>query len=191
VVYHRPDVIVAEEQLIGQNAAVGEAIAQMLPSVSLSAFFGFESLKFPKLFRHHSYAYGYEPTINAPLFHFGALYENVVLQKAIKKEQQIMYEQSLLKAINEIKDALICLNKEFLKYKALDAAWQRMDEAAELARDKYKSGLIDYFVVLDAEERRIAAQANLTTSAAQLYKNVVTFYRAIGGSLLRQNDETN
>ncbi len=189
VVYNRPDVMAAEEQLIGQNAAVGQAVAEMLPSVNLSAFFGFESLKFPKLFHNHSYAYGYEPTINAPVFHFGALYQNLMLQKAIKKEQQIYYEQVLLQAINEIKNALISLNKEFLRYKALDEAWQKMDEAAQLARDKYKSGLIDYFVVLDAEERRISAQANLTTSAAQLYKNVIAFYRAIGGSSLHQTDE--
>ena len=67
------------------------------------------------------------------------------------------------------------------QHKDLQRAWEKMDKAARLARNRYESGLIDYFQVLDAEERRISAQAALTSSSGALYQNILNFYKAVGG----------
>ena len=56
-----------------------------------------------------------------------------------------------------------------------------MNQAAQLTRDKYQSGLIEYSMVLDAEERRISAQTDMINSNGALYQNITTFYKAIGG----------
>lgn len=181
IIRKRPDVRVQEEQLIAQNALVGAAIAEMFPSVNLSGLLGFESLKFPKLFNHNSYSYSYVPELTTPIFHFGALYNNVQLQKSLKEEKMIAYEQSLLTAAQEIKNALVSIDKEINRNSALNQAYQKMSLAAHLTREKYQSGLIEYSQVLDAEERRINAQTELINSNGSLYQNIVTFYKSIGG----------
>ena len=97
------------------------------------------------------------------------------------KESMVQYEQALLNATQEIRNILVGLEKMEQRHKDLELAWQKMDTAARLARNRYESGLIDYFQVLDAEERRISAQAALTTSSGALYHNILNFYKAVGG----------
>ena len=181
IIRQRPDVRVQEEQLIAQNALIGAAIAELFPSVNLSGMLGFEALKFPKLFNHNSYSYSYVPQLTTPILHFGALYNNVQLQKSLKEEQLIAYEQSILTAAQEIKNALVSIDKEIKRNIYLTHAYQKMNQAAQLTRDKYQSGLIEYSMVLDAEERRISAQTDMINSNGALYQNITTFYKAIGG----------
>ena len=168
IIRQRPDVRVQEEQLIAQNALIGAAIAELFPSVNLSGMLGFEALKFPKLFNHNSYSYSYVPQLTTPILHFGALYNNVQLQKSLKKEQLIAYEQSILTAAQEIKNALVSIDKEIKRNIYLTHAYQKMNQAAQLTRDKYQSGLIEYSMVLDAEERRISAQTDMINSNGAL-----------------------
>ena len=181
IIRQRPDVRVQEEQLIAQNALIGAAIAELFPSINLSGMLGFEALKFPKLFNHNSYSYSYVPQLTTPILHFGALYNNVQLQKSLKEEQLIAYEQSILTAAQEIKNALVSIDKEIKRNIYLTHAYQKMNQAAQLTRDKYQSGLIEYSMVLDAEERRISAQIDMINSNGALYQNITTFYKAIGG----------
>ena len=181
VVRYRPDVLEMEEALKEQNARVGEAIASLFPTISLSALFGFESIHFDNLLEKNSYAHSYNTSITAPIFHFGALWQNVKAEEANLSIAMIQYEKTLLNATKEIRDILIGLQKMEKRHKDLEIAWQKMNKAARLARNRYESGLIDYSYVLDAEERRIAAQAALTSSSGDLYQNILNFYKAVGG----------
>ena len=181
VIRYRPDVVGMEEALKAQNARVGQAVASLFPTLSLSALFGFESIHFDNLFEHNSHAHSYKGSITAPIFHFGALWQNVKAAEANMKEAMIQYEQTLLNATKEIRNILVGLQKMEMRHKDLQQAWKKMDKAARLARNRYESGLIDYFQVLDAEERRISAQAALTNSSGALYQNILIFYKAVGG----------
>ena len=181
VVRYRPDVMGVEAALKAQNARVGQAVASLFPTVSLSALFGFESIHFDNWFEENSHAHSYRSSITAPIFHFGALWQNMKAEEANMKESMVQYEQALLNATQEIRNILVGLEKMEQRHKDLELAWQKMDKAARLARNRYESGLIDYFQVLDAEERRISAQAALTTSSGALYHNILNFYKAVGG----------
>ena len=181
VLHHRPDVKAAEENLIAQNAQVGVAIANLFPKISLSALFGFEALKWGKLWHSSSYAHAITPNIKTPIFHFGALWENVEFQKAIKEEQLLNYQQTLLQAANEIKNAMVALFQERVRYQNLQETYQHADKVAQLMESKYKNGLIDYTDVLQAEQNRLQAQIQMIKSAGVLYTDLICFYKAIGG----------
>lgn len=181
IIRRRPDVRVAEERLIAGNAAVGAAIADMFPKVSLSGMLGFGSLKFQDLVEHNSYQYGYVPQVSLPIFHFGALKNNVELKKAVKEEYLIAYEQALLGAAQEIKNALVAIETEKKRNQSARTAYQKMTAVSELNWDKYRRGLIEYADVLDAEQRRLSAQTQMVESNGSLYQNIVTYYKSIGG----------
>ena len=183
ILRHRPDVRAAEENLIAQNAYVGAAIADMFPKISLSALFGLESLKWGKLWKEDSLTHTITPSLTAPIFHFGALKENAEVQKALKEEQIFVYQQTLLQAANEIKNAIIALYQEEQHYLLLKETYQHADKVAHLMQSKYKNGLIDYTDVLQAEQNRLQAQMQMIKSSGNLYTNLIRFYKAIGGEL--------
>ena len=181
VLRFRPDVQGMEAALKTQNAEVGLAISNLFPSISLSAFFGFQSTHLHDLFEKKSYTHSFQPDITTSLFHFGAIWHQMKAEKATMQAMTAQYEKTLLGATQEVRNILIGLKKMEMRHKDLVLAWQKMDKAAKLARDKYKSGLIDYFQVLDSEERRISAQSAVTSSNGQLYQNIINFYKAVGG----------
>ncbi len=192
VVRNRPDVRAAEEALIAQNAAVGAAIADMFPKVSVSGLLGLQSLHSSDLFQKNSYGYSYLPQISLPIFHFGALWGNVKLQEALKEEQKIAYEQALLSAAGQIRDALLALETEQERNFSAREAYFQMRKASDLTRNMYENGLVEYTDVLNAEERRLSAQEQMITSNGALYENIVAFYKAIGGeeSFLKKEETT-
>ena len=187
VLRYRPDVRAAEENLIAQNALLGAAIADMFPKISLSALLGLESLTWGKLWKKDSLTHTITPSITAPIFHFGALKENVNLQKALKEEYILAYQQALLQAANEIKNAIISLYQENQHYLLLKETYNHANTVAKLMQDKYKNGLIDYTDVLEAEQNRLQAQIQMIKSAGALYTNLIRFYKAIGGEFIKPN----
>ncbi len=187
VLHRRPDVRAAEENLIAQNAQVGVAIANLFPKISLSALFGFESLKWEKLWHHSSYTDTLTPSITALIFHFGALMENVEIQKAVKEEKLLNYQQILLQAAGEIKNAMVALIQERVRYQNLRETYQHANKVAQLMSSKYKNGLIDYTDVLQAEQNRLQAQIQMIKSAGALYTDLIYFYKAVG---VRLSDKT-
>ena len=181
VLRRRPDVRAAEENLIAQNALIGVAVADMFPKISVSALFGIESLKFKNLFKTTSFTHTVTPNTLTPIFHFGALKENVEVQKAKKEAEVMAYEQALLQAANEVKNALVSLYQERLHYQLLAETFNHADKVANLMQSKYKNGLIDYTDVLQAEQNRLQVQMQMIKSSGTLYANLIRFYKAIGG----------
>lgn len=181
VIRNRPDVRIAEEQLIAGNALVGSAIADMFPKISLTGLLGFASSKMSNLFENASFENGVYPQIGVPIFHFGALKNNVELKKAMKEEYLIAYENALLTATKEIHSAINNLQNEYRRNQSARIAYQKMQRVSKLNWQKYKQGLIPYADVLDAEQRKLSAQTNMVNSNSALYQGIVGYYKAIGG----------
>ncbi len=183
----RPDIKAAEENLIAQNALVGVAIANMYPKISLTALLGLESLKWSDFVHHDSLMHSIVPKVTTPLFHFGALKENVEIQNAKKQEQLLIYQQTLLQAVGEIKNAIVALHQERIHYHTLSETYQHAHTVAQLMKSKYKNGLIDYTDVLQAEQNRLQAQIQMIKSCGALYTDLIYFYKAIGGDFYKQS----
>lgn len=191
IIRNRPDVRAAEESLIAQNAAVGAAIADLFPKITLSGLVGLEAVSFSDLGQSNSFTYNIVPGIQMPIFRFGALRQNVALQKAKKEEQLIAYEQSLLQATADIQNAMTAIAQEYVCNASAHKAYRDMRTASRLTTQKYEQGLVDYSEVLDAETRRLSAQTDMVQSNGTLYTNVISFYKAVGGaSAQKQMDLT-
>ena len=119
VIRNRPDVKAAERALAAQNAAIGQAVAELYPNVTLSAMFGLQSTAGSKLFNSSSQAYSYSPSLVLPLFNWGKLQSNVKLQQYIKEETLENYRQTLLSAVEDLNNAITAAQKEATKNKYL------------------------------------------------------------------------
>lgn len=181
VIRNRPDVQIAEENLIAQNANVGVAIAKLYPDFSLSGFLGFQSLKWSNFVEGDSFTNTLMPNIMFPLFNWGQLRRNIKIQEMGREENLIALRGKIVTAVTEVRNAIISVDKEYQVNKSAKEAYDNMNIVSELNWEKYKLGLIDYAQVLDSEQRRLDAQTEMIKSNANLYKNLVNFYKSIGG----------
>lgn len=177
----RPDVRIAENNLIAQNAAVGQAVAALYPNVSISGFWGYQSQKGGNLISPDSNAYSYLPSVTLPIFHWGALVNNVELRKGIKEEYVYIYKNSVLNAVNELKNAMTSIDKEYAKNASYRKSKENMGEVLKLTLFKYKEGLIEFSDVLTAEQSYLNSQISLIDSNGNIYQNIIAFYKAAGG----------
>ena len=181
IIRTRPDVRAAERALAAQNAAIGQAVAQLYPNVTISGLFGFQSAAGSKLFNTQSQAYSYSPSITLPLFNWNKLQNNVKLQKYIKHEALANYRQTILSAVEELGNAMVSVQKEYAANDSQRKAVQQMRQTLQSMRQKYENGLIDFSQLLQTEQNLLTAENALAASNGNLYQNIIAFYKATGG----------
>lgn len=180
-VRERPDVRAAENMLVSKNADIGRAVAAMFPSVSISAALGWQGHLFRDLGRSENAAYGYTPAVSLPIFHWGALMNQVKLSKSVKEEYVYSYQSALLNAVEEIKNSMTAVDREYEKNTALQKSASSMKKVLSSMRTKYKEGLIEFSDLLSTEQRLLDAQNNLAASRGAVYQKIIGFYKAVGG----------
>lgn len=189
VVRLRPDVRMAEYQLISKNANVGAAIAQLFPNVSLSGFLGFQSTKLSNIVGGNGFAYNYVPSVKLPVFHWGQLTQNIELQKGAAEEYVYLYQNTLLNAASEIKNAYTGITREYEKNQAARNAVVAQKKVLDLSLERYRQGLIDFSTILTAEQDLLSSQNNFIASNGAVYQNIIAFYKAIGGGYTGNAEE--
>lgn len=177
-VRRRPDVRAAEQNLIGQNARVGQAVAALYPSVSLSAFLGFQSDTLPKLLRSKSGMFSYSPAIGLPIFHWNALTNQVELEKETTKEYALVYKSTVLNAVGEIKNAMTNVTQSYIRNRTEEAALLNMQDVSVQSFTQYEKGLIPLSSLLSTLQTLLETQSTYISGNAALYQAVAAFYKA-------------
>ena len=171
----------AETTLKQQNAAVNEAITNLYPSISLTATFGFISSSGHSLFNKNSQIYGYTPGFTLPIWNWKQLSNNVELQKSINEEYILNYNEVILTALTEIKNAISGVKQTYEANRSYKSSVTKMRNILKLSQTKYNNGLISFTDVTTAEQNLLNAQLNLIANNAEILQNITAFYKAVGG----------
>lgn len=183
VIRNRPDVRAAEEKLIAQNALIGKAVANLFPSVSLSAFLGYQNKTLSPIFGADYNMYNLSGAINMPLLHWGELINQVNLQKSATKQALATYQATLITAVADISNAKKSLMEEEQRNLSAKDSMEAMQEILDLSLTKYQNGLIDFSDLLTAEQNKLSSEQEYLNSNASLYLDIINFYKAIGGAI--------
>jgi multidrug efflux system outer membrane protein len=179
----RPDVQAAEERLRAARANVGAARAAFLPSIALTGSFGYASTELDELFGDDGHTWSFGPILTVPLFDFGRRRANLDLAEAREVIAVANYERVVQTAFQEVADALA--GRRFLAEQ--EAAQERNTDAqrriADLARTRYREGVVSYLEVLDAERNLFAAEQALLQVRRAEAANLVALYVALGGGV--------
>lgn len=178
---NRPDVVATEQELIAQNALVGKAIAEIYPSINISALWGLASINGSQLFNSNSQNYSYSPLIDAPLLDWNRLQNNVKIQKYIREEHLNKYKNTVRQAIVELKNAMTIFQNNITRNNKQIQALNNINKVVSLSRDKYKNGLIEYSDLLQSEQNLLDSQQQYINGKAQIMQSVVAYYKACGG----------
>lgn len=177
----RPDIMQAEQQLIAANFRIGEARALYFPTLTLTGSNGYESGQLRELFTHPSRTWEWMVNLLQPLLTAGQITSTVDLTIAKKEEALYHYLQTVLKALQEVDNALIAHQKSKEAVVAQNRRLRDLEEYLDLATLQYESGLVDDLNVLDAERRLFEAQLNFAQNQANVFITLVDIYKALGG----------
>lgn len=183
LLYQRPDIIAAEQQLRAARANIGIARAAFFPQISLTGTFGYASTELSNLIDSGNKTWSIGPSITLPLFDWGRNEGNLTVAEARETVAVAEYEQTIQTAFREIADALAgrrFLAEQVLAQRKNVATLQRI---ADLAQARYAEGVIPYLEVLDAERSLFDARQALIQARSALVQNRVALYIALGGGL--------
>jgi outer membrane protein TolC len=171
----------AERALAAQTARVGVAEAARYPSFNLSGSIGLEALSFGALGSPSAGTASLLAGFAVPIFDAGRLRAEVEIQDARREQALVAYEQSVRVALQDVENALVSLLRNRERGDALANAVAAARNAAQLARQRYASGLIDFQSVLDSERSVLLLEESLATNRTNGVLALIRLYKALGG----------
>jgi len=185
VLRQRPDVRSEERSLAAATARIGVAEAALYPTLSLGGSIGTGSATLSSpfdLITGQAFA-----RIAQTIFDGGRLRSQVRSQRAATDGAFARYKQTVLVALEDVENATVALQAANRRQIQFDLAETSATSSAALARQQYRSGLIDYAALLISENllitsRNGAAQARCDRAAA-----LVQLYAALGGGWTDQD----
>ena len=187
----RPDIRSAELAAVAQCARIGFAKADLYPSFSLFGEIGFQTSSqggvqsgnaiFKNLLNGDSFFYSLGPQFQWPIFNYGRIKNNVRIQDARFQQLLVNYQNTVLKAAQEVEDTLT----GFLKAQEATGFRQNSVSAAqrsvEIALTQYLEGAVDYQRVLDTQRALLQEQNTLALTRSSIATNLIALYKALGG----------
>jgi multidrug efflux system outer membrane protein len=180
----RPDIRVAEQNLVAANANIGVAKAMFFPQISLlgsgGAAFGhsqFAGSHIPAPLGVGSYA----ATAAQPIFEGGALRNNLRYAKSQERQALISYQQTIQRAFGDVSDALIGYDKYRGVRERQEQSVKDLQESVNVSLLRYKGGTATYLSVLDSQRSLFTAELTLAEARNNEYQGLIQLYKALGG----------
>jgi multidrug efflux system outer membrane protein len=177
----RPDVMQAEQTMIGANAEIGIAVANFFPRIGLTALYGGQSRNIGDMFDSSFSIWNIAGGFAGPLFQGGRLIESYHAQQAFWNGTIAQYKQTVLIAFQEVADALIAQQTLVDQRAALTHQVAALREAVNLSLLRYTAGRASYFEVLEAEQLLFPTEDALAQTQRDQLLAVVNLYKALGG----------
>jgi NodT family efflux transporter outer membrane factor (OMF) lipoprotein len=177
----RPDIRAAERNLAAATADIGVATADLYPRFSLTAAPALVSTALGSLLEWGSRAFTAGGAVNWPLFNGGRTKANIAVTNARQGQELIAYRKAILVALQDVEDALSNVDGDRGQLAQLDEAVAASRRAEDLARTRYRGGLVTYSDVLQAQAGRIALESQVTETKGMLARHTVALTKALGG----------
>jgi multidrug efflux system outer membrane protein len=177
----RPDVRVAEQDLIAENAKVGVAIATQLPTISLTGAYGGEGKTLSSIFTTPGSIWAIGAGFTVPIFDAGRLAALTDAERARFKQTLATYEQTVQTSFREVADALTNVQQFAESEVDLTASVVSATEALRLATRRYESGYTGYLEVLDSQRTLNLSQLVLIRNRQALLSADVDLMKSLGG----------
>jgi NodT family efflux transporter outer membrane factor (OMF) lipoprotein len=159
----RPDVRAAEQQVVAALAQVAQADAARKPSFRIGGSLGLSALTLGALTDGASVVSSLLASVSLPIFDGGAARASLRAEQAALEQAQVAYRARVLTALKDVEDALVALRGDRERLLRLNLAAESARNAAQMARQRYDSGLVDFQVVLETQRSQLGTQDSDTS----------------------------
>jgi NodT family efflux transporter outer membrane factor (OMF) lipoprotein len=195
LIRRRPDIRSAELMAAAQSEQIGMAKADLYPAFGLSGTFGVVAgttgrNQLSEAFTGNAIQFAFGPSFTWPVLNYGQITNNVRVQDARLQGLLIDYQNTVLKAQQEVENGLAVFVQGRLQVALLRRSVAAANGALRVALDQYRLGTRDFTTVLTAEQNLYQAENNLASASGSLSTSLVSIYRSLGGGWqIRQGNE--
>ncbi len=181
LVHQRPDILLAEAQLISANAQIGVTTAAMFPSLTLNSTVGVDSTSASNIFSPDNLFWSLGSNLAGPIFDGGTRWYQ--RRAAIEAHDAVLasYRQTVLNALAQVADTLRALEHDAETLSAQSDAVHATFDALHLTHINYQAGIATYLQLLMADEQYHQATLAHLQAQAQRLQDTVALYVALGG----------
>lgn len=184
----RPDVFEAEQRLVAANARIGVARAQFFPQVVLTGYLGSEAASLSDLFSGPAGIWGFGAGLLQPIFQGGRLFAEADAADARQRQAVAGYQKTIQNAFREVRDAISAQARAREVYAAEGEHVEAQRAALALAAARYRAGLVNLLVPIDAERRLLDAELNRSDALRVQRAAIADLVRALGGGWTAPQD---
>ena len=179
IIQRRPDVRAAEAFLTADLARIGVARAALLPALRLNGTIGTGGLGIGSVFdiiTGNLFA-----GLSQLIYDGGRTRAQIASAEAQAEISLAAYRGAILQVLEEVETAQVDFATARERRLILEEAREAAENAAILARSQYQAGLVDFQVLLTAENQLLSARQSLVTADAQRALAFVRLTQALGG----------
>lgn len=177
----RPDLQAAQMQWLAEGARLRESQADLWPKLFVSGVLGGEDLTINLLNTGPARYTNLALAFSMPLLNAGRLKANVERLSARERAATLQFEQATLKALQDVENSLMALDKERDRNRLLEAATGERRTAVRLAQSLAREGQVNQLRVLEAQRGEIAAELSALESQTELVLGAIQLFKAMGG----------
>jgi NodT family efflux transporter outer membrane factor (OMF) lipoprotein len=177
----RPDIRAAERELAAATADIGVAVADLYPRISLTAAPAMISTALGSLLEWGSRGFSAGAALDWPIFDGGARRANIEVRNARQEQAMIAYRKAVLSGLQDVEDSLSRLAGDRQKLAELEQAHATAGRAEEIARNRYRGGLVTLADVLLAQQRRLSLEEQMIETRGAAARDTVALVKALGG----------
>ena len=190
LVDQRPDMRQAEENLHAASALVGVAIANRLPSLTLSAEGGSQSNFFRQLFASGNGFWTVAATVTQPVFDGGTLLHRARAAWAALDQAKAQYRSTTIAAYQNVADTLAALQTDADALKAATAGEEAALAGLRIVRLQVSVGQVGYLSILNAQQAALQSALTLIQAKANRLTDTAALFQSLGGGWWNRKDVT-
>lgn len=175
----RPDVVAARRTLEAAVIRIGVARADLYPALRLSGSLGTSAPAVGGLFG--SVLGNIAGNLSAPIFDGGRIRSRIEQQRGSADTALANYRDTILTALQDVENAVVAVRTAREREEALGRAEAAARETLTLAELRYRSGSVDFQVLLDAQRSLLNAQDSRQSARTARSSAAVQLYKALGG----------
>ena len=178
---NRPDVRAAELQMAYAYYGVLGARGAFYPQLTLSGSAGWTN-NVGMIINPAKILASAIGQLTQPLFAQGKLRANLAIAKLQQESAQLDFEQTLLKAGNEVNDALLSYQTAQQRIGGLQQLVNELQVSVENTEYLFRTdNTVSYLETLSAQQSLLQAKLNLTSSQFDKIQALISLYQALGG----------